>query len=181
MFPSLDLTFLTLRTSQKALCPRHRVLQELLCKLSDPCSKLAKACQAFGYVVLSIFGSSSVQTFGNSVGELFSFLGNRVSGLHFTSICGWYSFNHLSFQMRRCCRIYNLSVSEYFIKIGTNIWYSNNTKTLLLVGVTKALTDLATFSQVFPQKELCLFLLTLMFHLMSCCSSCQHLLEHKWF
>lgn len=83
--------------------------------------QISQSLPSFGYVVLSIFGSSSVQTFGNSVGELFSFLGNRVSGLHFTSICGWYSFNHLSFQMRRCCRIYNLSVSEYFIKIGTNI------------------------------------------------------------
>lgn len=121
MFLSVDSMFLSLRTSQKALCPGHKELQELLYKLSDPCSKLSKACQAFGYIILSIFGSPSIQTFENSVGESLPFLGNRVSGLDFTSICGWYSFNHLSFQMRRCCRISNLSVNKYFIKIGTDI------------------------------------------------------------
>lgn len=146
MFPSVDLTFFTLRMSQKALCPGHRVLRELLCKLPHPCSKLSKACQASGYIVLSIFASSSIQTFGNSAGELLSFLGNRVSGMGFTSICGCYSLNHLSLKMRRCCRIYNLSVNEYFIKIGTDIWYSKNTKNTLTYWNDK---DTDWFSNIF--------------------------------
>lgn len=129
MFPSVDWMALTLTTSLKALCLGHRVLQELLCKFSDPCSKLLKACWAFGCIMLSIFGSSSIQTFGSRGGEWRSFLGNGVSGLDSTFICGW-SFLHLGFEMRRCCRIYTLPVNKYFIKLGIDIWHwKKNPKT----------------------------------------------------
>lgn len=165
MFPSVDWMALTPRTSLKALCLGHRVLQELLYKFSDPCSKLLKACWAFGYIILSIFRSSSIQSFGNRGGEWLSFLGNGVSGLDFTFICGWSFISSFGFWDEKMLQDLYF-VSKYFIKLGIDIWHCPPPPppNLYVVGMAKALTDIATFSQVFPQKVL-FFLLLLCFSL----------------
>lgn len=82
----------TLRKSLKAHCLGHRVLQELQCKFFDPCSKLLRACWSFRNMtlfILFIFGSSSIQNFGNRGEEWLSFMAKGVPSLNFTFIFGW--------------------------------------------------------------------------------------------
>lgn len=181
MFPSVDWMALTPRTSLKALCLGHRVLQELLYKFSDPCSKLLKACWAFGYIILSIFRSSSIQSFGNRGGEWLSFLGNGVSGLDFTFICGWSFISSFGFWDEKMLQDLYF-VSKYFIKLGIDIWHCppppapkpvcgwNGKSTYWYSNIFSSLSSESTF---FP--------LTIMFQPVSWSSSCQHLLEHKGF
>lgn len=130
MFPSVDLIALTVRKPLKALCLGHRVLQKPLRKFSDPCSKLLKACWASGYIKLSIIGSSAVQAFGTEEENGFHFwLTECLAWISLLFVYG-HSFLHLGFEMRRCCRIYTLSVNKYFVKFEIDIWHKKNKNNL---------------------------------------------------